>query len=347
MVTGRRRLVAYLILVASFVASSCSRPPATQAASAQPAAAAVRLSGEVRITGVIQAVQSVKLTVPRIQGQTSMMTLSQLIPNGSQVKEGELIATFDAAPQLDAAREAQAKFEDLGHQVEQRIAENRANAETRTSDLRQAEADLAKAELELSKGPTLSQIDLLKNEAKAAGARTHLQSLKKSMAFREKSEAAARRILELQRDRQKIAMQRAQDNIQQLEIHAPLAGMAVHELTYRAGSMGHAQPGDQIYRGYPLVSIFETSEMQVRCTVNEPDILALLAGRPATVALDAYPGVALPAHFAYASPVASSPLGAPIKSFFAIFQIDRPNPHLLPDLSAAVVLGPLPSGGVR
>jgi multidrug resistance efflux pump len=347
MVTTRKRVVAYLTLAASLMAASCSRPPTTQAASAPAAANAPRLSGEVRITGVIQAVHSVKIVVPRIQGQTNMMALTQLIPNGTAVKEGDLIAVFDATPQLDAARAAQATFEDLGHQVEQKTAENRANAETRTSDLRQAEADLAKAELELSKGPTLMEIERLKNAARAAGARVHLQSLKKSAAFREKSEAAALRMLELQRDRQKIALQRAQDNIKLLEIHAPLAGTVVHELTYRGNSLGHAQPGDQIYRGYPLVSIFDPSEMRVRCTVDEPDILALLAKRPATVALDAYPGAALAAHFAYASPVASSPLGAPIKSFFAIFQIDRPDPHLLPDLSAAVVLGPLPSGGVR
>ena len=276
-----------------------------------------------------------------------MMALTQLIPNGTAVKEGDLIATFDATPQLDAARDAQAKFEDLGHQVEQKVAENRASAETRTSDLRQAEADLAKAELELSKGPVLMEIERLKDEAKAAGARVHLQSIKKSAAFREKSEAAALRILELQRDRQKIALQRAQDNIKLLEIHAPLAGTAVLELTYRGGSMGRAQLGDQMYRGYALVSIFDTSDMQVRCSVNEPDIFALLAKRPATVVLDAYPGLAIPVHLAYTSPVASTPAGVPTKTFFAIFQIDRPDPHLLPDLSAAVVLGPVPPGGVR
>ena len=52
-----------------------------------------------------------------------------------------------------------------------------------------------------------------------------------------------------------------------------------------------------------------------------------------------------PAHFLYASPVASSGLGTPIKSFLAVFSIDKPDPHLLPDLSAAVVLTlPAPSG---
>src|ERR1017187_5922197 len=54
-------------------------------------------------------------------------------------------------------------------------------------------------------------------------------------------------------------------------------------------SMGHAQEGDQLYRGQPLLSIFDPSEMQVRCMVGEPDIAAVLPGTKATVYLDAYP----------------------------------------------------------
>jgi multidrug resistance efflux pump len=226
----------------------------------------------------------------------------------------------------------------LGHQAEQRNAEIRASRERRTADLRQAEANLAKAELELSKGQVLSDIDRQKNEARATGARANLTSLKKSMAFREKSEAASLQSLELQRDRQKIAMQRAQDNIRALEVRATLAGMVVHELTYRSGSYGHAQIGDQVVRGYPLVSIFDPSEMLVRCSVNEPDILALQSAGTANVFLDAYPDLLFPAHFAFASPVASSGLSTPIKSFMAVFNIDKPDPHLLPDLSAGVIL---------
>ena len=342
------------VAIPLLVLASCSRsgPPTTQAASAPPAPAVSHITREVRVTGVIQAVRSVKVVVPQIQGQVSTMTLTQLIANGSQVKEGDLIATFDATAQMDAARDAQAKFEDLGHQVDQKIAENRASGEKRTSDVRQAEADLAKAELELQKGQTLSEIEQLKNKARAAGARNHLESLKKSMAFREKSEVAALRILELQRDRQKIAMERAQDNIERLEIKAPLAGMVVHESTYRSGAYGRPQVGDQLYRTYPLASIFDPSEMQVRCSVGEADIRALLSGGSASVRLDAYDGLVLPAHFVNANPVASSGLRTPVKSFVAVFHIDKPDPHLLPDLSAAVVLALPPasaagSGGAQ
>jgi multidrug resistance efflux pump len=335
--TSRGLLTALLLLELA----GCNRPlpPSTQAAAPPPAASSQDPGKhEIRITGLIQAVRSVKVLVPQIQGQYANMTLTHLIPNGTRVQPGDVIATFDPTTQMDAARDAQAKFEDLGHQVDQKIAENRASAEKRMVDLREAEGELTKAELELKKGPVLGDIDKAQSNAKAEGARSQAASLKKSMAFREQAEVAALRVLELQRDRQKIAMQRAQDNLQKLEIKASLAGMVVHELTFRGGSLGKAQEGDQIYRGYPLASIFDPSEMLVRCVINEPDVAALSPGIHAPVYLDAFPELELRAHFISASPIASSPLGTPIKSFVAIFGIDKPDPHLLPDLSAAVVL---------
>ena len=87
--------------------------------------------------------------------------------------------------------------------------------------------------------------------------------------------------------------------------------------------MGHAQEGDQLYRGQPIVSIFDPTEMLVRCAVGEPDGAALVPGSKATVYLDAYPDLALPAHFEFASPVAVSALGSPIKSFTAVFKLDK------------------------
>jgi HlyD family secretion protein len=327
---------AYVLVVLAGMAAACRTPlPTTQAAAPLESRAASR---EIRITGLVQAVHSVKLLVPQIQGQVSMMTLTQLIPNGAQVREGDLIATFDPTQQMDAAREAQAKYEDLGHQVEQKAAENRANVEKRLVDMKQAEGDLAKAELELEKREVLSDIDKKQAETRAAGAKLRVASLKKSMEYRQRGEAAALRILELQRDRQKIAMERARGNLNKLELRSPLAGMAVHELTRRANTMGKAQAGDQMYRGYPLVSIFNPSEMEVVCSTNEPDLVSLLNGRTASVSLDAYPELELPATFVSASPVASSPLDTPIKTFVTKFRIGRPDPHLLPDLSASVVV---------
>jgi multidrug resistance efflux pump len=254
------------------------------------------------------------------------------------VQQGDVIATFDPTTIMDTVRDAKGRFDDLSHQVDQKRAQNRADAESRTSALRQAEADLAKAEIELRKGPILSEIDRLKNEQIASTARAHVESLQKANTLHDQADAAALRYLELQRDRQKVMMERNQTNLDKMTLKAPLSGMIAHENVFRSNSMGHAQEGDQLYRGQPLVSIFDPSEMQVRVQVGEPDLRVLSPGIKGSVRLDAYPDLSLPAHLEYASPVASSGFGSPIKTFVAVFHIDKSDSHLLPDLSAAIVI---------
>jgi multidrug efflux pump subunit AcrA (membrane-fusion protein) len=166
---------ALLPVICALVLVACDRtaPPVAQAASPKPSEAAPVKRG-IRLTGTIQAVHSSKILVPQIYGQTGPLTLTHIADNGIIVKEGDSIASFDSTDQIDKARDARAKFDDLSHQADQKRAQNRADAEKRNSDLQQAEADLAKAEIELRKGPLLSEIDRLKNEQKAAVARTHV-----------------------------------------------------------------------------------------------------------------------------------------------------------------------------
>jgi len=333
-------------LMSAVVLVSCERatPDRTGAPASVLAAEPSHGEREIRLTGTVEAVHSSKVVVPQLTGQNNQMTLTGLIPNGSRVKEGDPVAEFDPTAEMDRARDAKAKYEDLGHQVDQKVASNHADAERRQSDLKQAEADLGKAMLDLEKAPILAEILKRQNEVKADVAREHVASLKVSNALHDQSDAAALRILELQRDRQKVALERAQGNLDKLHVKAPLGGMIAHANIYRNGSMTHAQEGDQMYRGNALVSIFDPSEMQVRCAVGEPDGVVLVKGARATVYLDAYPDLALQAHFEYASPIATSALSSPIKSFTAVFKLDKPDPHLMPDLSAAVVIQP-PSGG--
>jgi multidrug resistance efflux pump len=340
-------------VAAALVLAACGRvaPPAARAKS-QPPPADARIKREIRITGTIQAVHSSKVQVPQIQGNFGSVTLTHFIPNGSSVQEGDVIATFDPTTQMDAVRDATGRYGDLGHQVDQKRAQNRADAESRTSSLRSAEADLAKAEIEIRKGPILSEIERQENQQRAAIARQHCESLRTSNALHDQADAAALRYLELQRDRQKVAMDRAQTNLDKMTLKASLAGMIAQLNVFRSNTMGHAQEGDQLYRAQPLVSIFDPTEMQVRCQVGEPDTAVLAAGVHGTVYLDAYPDIALPAHLELASPVASAGWDSPIKTFTAIFRIDKTDSHLLPDLSAAVVIqldpaAPPAAGGTK
>jgi multidrug resistance efflux pump len=334
---------ALAVLYGFVVLSGCGAKPPVQTVSAaasspNPSPAGV-LKRQVRATGTVKAVRQFTVLVPQISGQMGgRLTLTRIIPSGATVAPGDVLAEFDRTQQADNARDAQAKFDDLTHQIDQKKAENRSNTETRSADLQQALANLEKAKLQLRKAELLGQIERLQNETRAEAAIAKLGSLKKSHQFREQADAAALRILELKRDRLAVALKRAETNVTRLLVRAPLGGMVALEPVYRGESRGPAQEGDQVYPGQPLLRVFDPGEMEVHTSVGEPDGAVLVAGSRALVRLDAYPELIFSARFLSASPVAASDLGSPIKRFAARFLLEKSDPHLLPDLSAAVII---------
>jgi multidrug resistance efflux pump len=336
---GGRRCGIYAALTAVAMFAGCSRDPVvTHAAIIAPQSEPVRAVRQIRSTGTIQAEKAFTVQVPQIAGQAGRLTLVGLAESGARVKAGETVAEFDRTQQIDNARDTQAKFDDLTHQVEQKQAEFRSNAEKRKSDLQKAEADLAKARLQLRRGPLLSDIDRLKNEVKAEQSEAQVDSLKRSNHSHDVAEAANIRVLELQRDRQKVGLDRALGNAERLVVKAPLAGMVALENVWRGNGMGKPLEGDQLFTGQPIMRIFDPTQMVVDTVVGEPDGAILVPEARAKVRLDAYPELIFDAHFVSASPVAASAVGAPIKTFSARFRLEQVDPHLLPDLSAAIIV---------
>ena len=174
----RNRLRARSWIAFLAAAGFCS----SHALAAQVAAISRRqITRHVRATGTVQPVDAVTVMVPEIVDAGNNVILTKILPSGAIVKPGDVVAEFDRTKLLDQARDANAKYQDLLHQVEQKKAQHRADDERRASELQQAEADLAKAQLDLRKGPLLSEIDRLKAESKLDIAQEHVASLKKTM----------------------------------------------------------------------------------------------------------------------------------------------------------------------
>jgi HlyD family secretion protein len=290
----------------------------------------------VRLTGTIQATRSVTVQVPSLQGPGGRLTLIRLIENGVKVHRGDVLAQFDQMNELKTLQDSRAKFDDLEHQVEQKVAENASKAEKRAWDLQQAQAELRKAQLEMRKDPILSEIEKEKTNIKLVAALEQVASLQRSNHFHELAESADTRILQLQRDRQKAAVERLQRNVEKLTLRASIPGMIALADVVRNNSIGHAREGDQLWPGIPLLRLFDPARMQVEVSVGEADVSVLAQRIKAVVRLDAFPELAFTAHFDSASPVAIAPLGSLVKTFRARFLLDRSDPHLLPDLSAAL-----------
>jgi len=84
---------------------------------------------------------------------------------------------------------------------------------------------------------------------KVAKGKEQVAQPEESNELHEKADAAALRIAELQRDRQKVALDRAESNMARLQLKAPIAGMVAQpDRCNRNNSMGKAQEGDQLFR---------------------------------------------------------------------------------------------------
>ncbi len=310
--------------------------------SASAPTAVAQQARTIRATGLILALESQLIRVPQLAGTGIRLTVTRIIANGANVSKDDILAEFDATSLVDAERDAKAKLDDLTHQLDQKKAQVASDDATRVSQIRTAEADLEKAQLQLRKGPILSEIDRLKNEARADYARQRLASLRKSDEFHKRAEAAMVRIQELKADRQRVALERTRSNLEKLQIRAPHDGMVALENTWRNGSMGPAREGDDLYPGMPLIKIFNPQHMVVEATVNEPDVAWLGKASHTRLYLDAYPGAVFDADLESASPVATSGFDSPVRAFTAIFRIRQQDPRLLPDLSAALEIGTSP-----
>jgi multidrug efflux pump subunit AcrA (membrane-fusion protein) len=333
-------LAAGLCLAVLLNGCGATRGPSIVAAgSSSPAPADPREKSLLRATGVVQAVDSISVRVPQLaqtSAQGGRSTIVRLVKNGVEVGEGDVLVEFDRTALLDQKIEAKAKFDEIGHQLEEKKAQIRSDATKRDALAKEAQADLQKARLQLRKGPILAEIDRLKAEAKASSAEARVKSLEKSNAHRIQAEAAAVKILELKLQRQQVMLERIETNLDRLVVKAPRAGMVALENIWRNNSMGPPQEGDQVWPGSPLVRLFDPNRMVVETSISEADFQYLGNAATAKVYLDAYPGAEFEARLETSSLVATAGLDSPVRNFLARFVIAAHDRRLLPDLSASI-----------
>ena len=290
-----------------------------------------------RLTGTTEAVRSRPVLAPRLEGaQLNSMVVTKLALAGSRVKTGDVLVEFDRQAQIKDALDKKATYQDLVDQVEEkRAAEDAARAKDET-ELKQAEDDLTKAQLEVTKNDIVSRIDAEKNQETLQEAVQTLQQLRQTFQLKREAAAADIRVLEIQRDRARGTMLYAQGNAAKMTIRSPMDGIVVLNTVWLGSRMGEVQEGDEVRPGVPFMKVVDPAQMDIRVAVNQEDMPELRIGQPATVHLDAYPGLSFPGVLDELAPLGhSGQFTDKVRTFVAIFSIRGNNPKLMPDLSAS------------
>jgi multidrug efflux pump subunit AcrA (membrane-fusion protein) len=294
-----------------------------------------------RLTGIIESIRYHNVAAPRLVGVSgpgsNTLIITKLTGGGALVKEGDLLVEFDRQNQLKAAFDKRAEYLDLEEQIRKKRGEQEQAGARDDAELALAGYAVDSARLEVRKNEVLPAINAEKNSQRLEEAQARLKQLQATFELKRRAEQAEVRILEIQRDRARTAMQQAEQNASRMVVKSPIPGLIVLRMNWRGGQMVEIQEGEEARPGMPIMLVVDPAAMLVRVKVNQADVHLMRAGQPARISLDAYPGLQFQGRVEQVAPVgATSRLTDRVRNFVAMVSIQGNHPKLMPDLSAAV-----------
>jgi HlyD family secretion protein len=254
------------------------------------------LDMKVYLTGEVRASHSEMLTAPPIGG--GALQITHLLHTGTAVKKGDLVMEFDPSEQRYKLDQNRSEL----LQAEQEIAKARADAAVVAAQdkvaLLKARFDVRRAELDVQKNELVSTIDARKNGLALEQAQRVLAELEQDLKSHSASNQATISLAEEKRNKAKLAMDQAQDNINKMRVTAPMDGLVALEkneganggMFFSGMSLPEYHEGDQVEPGRSVGQVIDPKEMEMTAKVGEIERNNIKEGQTADIQLDALPG---------------------------------------------------------
>lgn len=254
------------------------------------------LDMKVFVTGELRASHSEMLTAPPIGG--GALQITHLLHTGAAVKKGELVVEFDPTEQLYKLDQNRSEL----LQAEEEITKAKADAAVTAAQdkvaLLKARFDVRRAELDVQKNELVSAIDARKNELALEGAQRVLAELDQDIKSRSASNQASISLAQEKRNKAKLAMDQAEDNIKKMRVTSPMDGLVALEKNDGAAggffftgmTLPEYREGDQVEPGRTVGQIIDPNGLDLIAKVGELERNSIKAGQSVDFQLDALPG---------------------------------------------------------
>ncbi len=176
---------------------------------------------------------------------------------GLPVRKGDIVFEFDPAEQLYKLEQSRSEL----LQAEQEIAKAKADAAVLAAQdkvaLLKARFALRRAELDVQKSELVSVIDAKKNQLTLEQAKSSLAKLQQDMESHTASGQATIMLAREKKNKAKLTMDQAQQNIEKMKVPAPMDGLVSIEknrdanggMMWSGMSIPEYRAGDQVQAG--------------------------------------------------------------------------------------------------
>jgi HlyD family secretion protein len=185
-------------------------------------------------------------------------------------------------------------------QGEQEIAKAKADAAVTTAEdkvkLLKARFDVRRAELDVQKNELVSAIDARKNQLALEAAQRVLAEVEQDVKSRSASNKAAVELAEEKRNKAKLAMDQAEDNIRKMRVLAPMDGLVAlqkneGEFYFSGMPLLEFREGDHVEPGRAVGQVIDPKDVELTAQVGEIERNNIKEGQLVDFQLDALPEI--------------------------------------------------------
>ena len=194
----------------------------------------------VEIRGQVQPVKSTYVTAPYNAGELQILKMAA---NGTAVKNGDVVAEFDAVTLRRTIQEKQSELRTAKAELAQSDAQSKIALEERQAAVEKGRFDVVKATLSLGEVGLVSEIVAARSKLALADAEQRLREAEASLTSAKANATAdrqnrERRILKVEQE-----LELAQTRVTALHVKAPVDGTVSILPNYRASmTMGSSAP---------------------------------------------------------------------------------------------------------
>ncbi len=287
--------------------------------------------------GVVQAVNSILVTTPRISYRYGMLKLASIIEDGTEVEKGDTVLVFDPSEVKKAIINAE-------QQIEIAKAEYEKLKATQESEIEDLEADL-----EITKiSQKISQINFdnaqFESEISKKEIKLQLQTANITLDRAMEQIENKKKIHKEELYQKKLAMNQlkntlkdAQKALDQLFVLSPSKGIVIVKDNWMSGQKW--QVGEQPYPGMPIIDLPDMTKMMAEVKINEVDISKVKPKLKVKIKSDVYSDTIYTGEITQVANLAQpKEYKSKIKVFPVRIIIDGINKKLLPGLTVSCTI---------
>lgn len=311
---------AVLLLVAAVLALSDGVSAPTHLVQSGPFVRTVTAEGN------LKSAESTPLSPP--PDVPGALKIAWLEKDGAPVSEGDVVVRFDPTEFEDALIAGGVQRQNVENRMFGTGTSAQATRENLQLDSAQAQLEWESAQsFQLTDEDIFSRRELIESMIDGDLALEKKEYAEDMIDVRQRLSRADRELLEIEKRKATLELDKAQKGLSALEIRAPHDGVVVFQRDWRGEP---PTVGSTVWGGRAIAEIPNLDKMEAEVFVLEADAGGIAAGQKARVTLDSAPGRTFEGTVKRVDALARPRIrGVPVQYFGVVIEMDRTEPELM------------------